>query len=68
VGTGDYETLDHLIWHSERFRLERHRLIDALAALYVSIGIHIRDLCEVLLELPWKVWDKALMIQLFFCI
>jgi hypothetical protein len=32
-----------LIWHCERFRLERHRLIDALAAPNVSIGIPIRD-------------------------
>jgi hypothetical protein len=39
----DYETVDHLIWHCERFRLERHCLIDALAALNVSIGILIRD-------------------------
>jgi hypothetical protein len=37
VGAGDIETVDHLIWHCERFRLERHRLIDALAALNVSI-------------------------------
>jgi hypothetical protein len=34
-----------LIWHCERFRVGRHRLIDALAALNVSIGIPIRDLC-----------------------
>jgi hypothetical protein len=34
--TGDYETVDHLIWHCERFRVERHLLIDALAALNVS--------------------------------
>jgi hypothetical protein len=38
VCVGDYETVDHLIWHCERFRLERHRLIDALALLNVSIG------------------------------
>jgi hypothetical protein len=44
---GDYETVDHLIWHCERFRLERHRLIDALAALNVSIEIPIRDLCAL---------------------
>jgi hypothetical protein len=30
VCAGTYETLDHLIWHCERFRLERYRLIDAL--------------------------------------
>jgi hypothetical protein len=35
----DYETVDHLIWQCERFRVERHCLIDALAALNVSIGI-----------------------------
>jgi hypothetical protein len=38
VCAGDYETVDHLIWHCERFRLERHRLIVALATLNVSIG------------------------------
>jgi hypothetical protein len=43
----DYETVDHLIRHCERFRLERYRLIDALAVLNVSIGIPNRDLCEL---------------------
>jgi hypothetical protein len=38
----DYETVDPLIWHCERFRVERHGLIDALLALNVSIGIPIR--------------------------
>jgi hypothetical protein len=49
VCTGEYETVGHLVWHCERFRLERHRLIDALAALNVSIGIGIpiRDLCGI---------------------
>jgi hypothetical protein len=47
VCAGDYETVDHLIWHFERIRLERHRLIGALAALNVSIGIPIRDLCAL---------------------
>jgi hypothetical protein len=49
VCAGEYVTGDHLIWHCERFRLERHRLIDALAALNVSIGIGIpiRDLCTL---------------------
>jgi hypothetical protein len=42
-----YETVDHLIGHCERFRLERHRLIDALAALNMSIGFSIRDLCAL---------------------
>jgi hypothetical protein len=39
VCAGDYETVDQLIWHCERFRVQIHRLIDALAALNVSIGI-----------------------------
>jgi hypothetical protein len=47
VCAGDYETVDHLIWHCERFRSDRHRLIGALAALNVSIGILIRDLCAL---------------------
>jgi hypothetical protein len=47
VCAGDYETVNHLIWHWERFRVERHRLIDALAALNVSIGIPIRDFCAL---------------------
>jgi hypothetical protein len=40
----DYETVDHLIWQCERFRVERHRLIDALAPQNMGIGIPIRDL------------------------
>jgi hypothetical protein len=40
VCAGDYEAVDHLIWHCERFRLERQRLIDVLN---VSIGIPIRE-------------------------
>jgi hypothetical protein len=56
VSAGDYETVDHLIWHCERFRVEKHRLIDAFAALNVSIiGMPIRDLCAL------KKCDKALM-------
>jgi hypothetical protein len=39
VCASDCETVDHLIWHCERFRFERHRLIDALAALNVNIGL-----------------------------
>jgi hypothetical protein len=53
VCAGDYETVDHLIWHCERFRLERHRLSDVLTALNVSVAIPILDLCiekEVCLE------------------
>jgi hypothetical protein len=42
VCAGDYETVDF-----EKFRQERHRLIDALTALNVSIGIPIRDLCAL---------------------
>jgi hypothetical protein len=42
-----FEDLDHLIWRCERFRVERHRLIDALAALNVTIGIPLRDLCAL---------------------
>jgi hypothetical protein len=49
VCAGDYETVDHLIWHCERFCL-----IDALAALNVSIGIPIQEVVclELLLGLP----------------
>jgi hypothetical protein len=47
VCAGDYETVDHLIWHCERFRVETHRLIDALAVLNVIIGIPIRDVCAL---------------------
>jgi hypothetical protein len=47
------ETLDHLIWHCKRYWLERHHLIDALAALKVSIGMCIEEVVcrKVLLEL-----------------
>jgi hypothetical protein len=41
----DYETVDHLIWHCERFGSERHRLIDALSELDVLHGTPDRDLC-----------------------
>jgi hypothetical protein len=41
----DYETVDHLIWHCERFGLERHRLIDALSELDLLHGTPVRDLC-----------------------
>jgi hypothetical protein len=40
----DYETVDHLIWQCERFRVERHRLIDVLVALNVGIGIPMEKL------------------------
>jgi hypothetical protein len=40
----DYETVDHLIWHCERFGSERHRLIDALSELDVLHGTPVRDL------------------------
>jgi hypothetical protein len=41
----DYETVDHLIWHCERFGSERHRLIDALFQLDELHGTPVRDLC-----------------------
>jgi hypothetical protein len=41
----DYESVDHLIWHCERFGSERHRIIDALAELNVLHGTPVRDLC-----------------------
>jgi hypothetical protein len=47
VCAGDYATVDHLIWHCERLRLERHRFIVVLAALNMSIGIPFRDLCAL---------------------
>jgi hypothetical protein len=43
----DYETVDHLIWHCERFENERRRLIDALTALDVQFGTPVRDLCAL---------------------
>jgi hypothetical protein len=68
VCAGDYETVGHLIWHCERFRLERHRLIDAFAALNVIIQVLIRDLCALkkwcavkcCLDFwtAWRVWDN----------
>jgi hypothetical protein len=39
-----YETVDHLIWHCERFGSERHRLIDALSELDVLHGTPVRDM------------------------
>jgi hypothetical protein len=48
VCADDYETVDHLIWHCERFQVERHRLIDAFATLNVSIRILIRDFCALM--------------------
>jgi hypothetical protein len=41
----DYETMDHLIWHCERFDTERRRLTDTLTALDVQLGTPVRDLC-----------------------
>jgi hypothetical protein len=43
----NYEMVDHVIWRCERFRVERHRLIDAFAALNVGFGFPIRDLCAL---------------------
>jgi hypothetical protein len=48
VCAGDYETVDHFIWHCERFRL------DALAALNVSIETPISDLCALKKWCPVK--------------
>jgi hypothetical protein len=59
------DSVDHLIWHCERFRLDRHRLIGALAALNASIGIPIRDLCA--LKKWWlgiKLWWFGLLLYL----
>jgi hypothetical protein len=41
----DYETVDHLIRHCERFETERRRLTDALTALDVELRTPVRDLC-----------------------
>jgi hypothetical protein len=41
----DDETVDHLIWHCERFGPERHRLIDALSELNVLHGTPVWDVC-----------------------
>jgi hypothetical protein len=43
----DYETVDHLIWHCERFETERHRLTDALTVLDVQLQTIVRDLCAL---------------------
>jgi hypothetical protein len=45
VSLQDYERVDHLIWHCERFGSERHRLIDALSDLNVLHGTPVWDLC-----------------------
>jgi hypothetical protein len=62
----DYETVDHLIWQCERFRVERHRLIDALAALNVGNGIPIRDLCALKKWSTVKCWSGP--IRLYFLV
>jgi hypothetical protein len=44
----DYETVDHLIRHCERFETERRRLTDTLTALDVQLRTpagRVRDLC-----------------------
>jgi hypothetical protein len=43
----DHETADHLIWHCERFKIERCHLIDALTALDVQLGTSVQDLCAL---------------------
>jgi hypothetical protein len=34
----DYETVDHLIWHCDRFKTEIRRLNNALTALEVQLS------------------------------
>jgi hypothetical protein len=41
----DNETVDHLIWHCERFGSEKHQFIDALSKLDVLHGTPVQDLC-----------------------
>jgi hypothetical protein len=41
----DYETVDHLNWHCERFGSERLQFIEALFELDVLHGTPVRDLC-----------------------
>jgi hypothetical protein len=43
----DFETVDHLIWHCERFETERRRLTDTLTAVNVQLGTSVRDLCPL---------------------
>jgi hypothetical protein len=43
----DYETVNHLIWHCDRFYTKRRRLTDALTALEVQHGSPVRDLCAL---------------------
>jgi hypothetical protein len=47
VCSKNYETVDHLIWHSERFGSEKHRLVEALSGLDVLHGTPVRDLCSL---------------------
>jgi hypothetical protein len=43
----DYEAVDHLMWHCERFETERRSLTDALPALDMQLGISVRELCAL---------------------
>jgi hypothetical protein len=65
----DYETVDHLIWHYERFGSERYRLIDTLSELNVLHGTPVRDLWSTKVEfyqmlsgLPRKLFHSFSMI------
>jgi hypothetical protein len=41
----DYETVNHFIWHYERFGSERHQFMEALSGLDVLHETPFRDLC-----------------------
>jgi hypothetical protein len=43
----NYETVDQLIWHCERFETERRRQTDALTARDVQLGTPVQDLCAL---------------------
>jgi hypothetical protein len=51
----DYETVDHLIWHCERFGSKRHRLVDALSMCYIELqfGICVVYESEVPSNVVW---------------
>jgi hypothetical protein len=56
----DYETMDHLIWHCERFGSERHRIIDALSELDVHMGLQFRICVVYESEVPSNVfWTSS---------
>jgi uncharacterized protein (UPF0335 family) len=47
----DFETVDQLIWHCERFETERRRLTDPYSEIYSSDKVAGG---EVLYGFPWK--------------